>query len=398
MLNKQQSKKQNFIKFAFIVPALVAFIYLYQVEVIAKEKGFTTAVTAGQTPLPKKQTTLLNQDIAHGSEITYPLVTATLVDKNMTDSTMKERKEMYKDLFDANVYFENIKRNSNGEITAIKVSVKDKKHKKSYPVYEVTSDDAKPIDAFNLHIERNIADGDNIIYFSKTDSDGKMTTYNKPEQAQPGKGLNDYVNNALKERKVVVVNGVVQTGGNYTFSAKEINMTELPGEEALKRYGEAAKNGALVFTTTDEQKNDTKTENAVSTSLFVNTETPINTSITERVKQMNSSPYIVVTSTSVINEGLTDAENTLHTITKKSNDSDFKAIAAKLDKINLDFTYDGIKRNADGDIIAFKLELKERNTSRKVSLKWKVDGKDKAIPDIYVGKKDGKLIASSTPK
>jgi hypothetical protein len=38
MLNKIQSNKRNSWKYAMILPALVAFMFLFQVEVVAQEK------------------------------------------------------------------------------------------------------------------------------------------------------------------------------------------------------------------------------------------------------------------------------------------------------------------------------------------------------------------------
>ena len=49
MLNKNQSKKRNSWKFGAIVPALAAFVLLFQIEVIAKEKQQTAKVISGKT-------------------------------------------------------------------------------------------------------------------------------------------------------------------------------------------------------------------------------------------------------------------------------------------------------------------------------------------------------------
>ena len=38
MLNKNQSKKRNYWKYYAVIPALVAFVFLFQIKVIAQEK------------------------------------------------------------------------------------------------------------------------------------------------------------------------------------------------------------------------------------------------------------------------------------------------------------------------------------------------------------------------
>lgn len=400
MLNKQQSKKRNFWKFAVIIPALATFVYLYQVEVIAKEKS-PIGVTSLSVDSEKEN--LQTNDIAAGSEISYPLITAVIIDKDMNAATMKERKQMYKDLFDADVYFENIKRNKKNEIYEIKVSVKDKNHIKAYPVYEILSDDDKPIYPFTLNIEKETADADNVIYFTSKNGGNDLITFNKPEPKEPRKGLNDYVENAVKkEKKIVVINGVVQKDNNFVFKGKkEVNIIELPGEEAVKKYGEIAKNGALEFTSVDfDPQSEDKQTIITHTSTNTNINTDINTSITDNVKQMNASPYRTVTVTNLYDkEGkaiVNDGKSNYFVINSATTDIQLNGYKEDLEKDGITVNYSDIKRNKTGKITAIKISLADKEGNSKASGSWEIKKSDQAIPDIYIGKIKGKLTVSAT--
>jgi Xaa-Pro aminopeptidase len=103
MLNTNQSKKWNSWKYFIIIPALAAFLLYFQVKVIAQEK---------QNPSAKSQ------------ELTQETV-AVLIDKNSTDEQMKSDAEKLKKEHNIKLKFSKIKRNSAGEIVAIKVEYKD---------------------------------------------------------------------------------------------------------------------------------------------------------------------------------------------------------------------------------------------------------------------------------
>lgn len=103
MLNTNQSKKWNSWKYFIVIPALAAFLLYFQVKVIAQEK---------QNPNAKLQ------------ELTQETV-AVLIDKNSTDEQMKSDAEKLKKEHNIKLKFSKIKRNSAGEIVAIKVEYKD---------------------------------------------------------------------------------------------------------------------------------------------------------------------------------------------------------------------------------------------------------------------------------
>ena len=109
MLNKNQSNKRNSLKYALIIPALIGFVLLFQIQTIAQEKEMSYS--------EMKQ----SKDSSNGIKI----------NKNTTDTEMKIEAERLKNSTGTIVKFSKVKRNSNGEITAIKIDCKSKDGNKS---------------------------------------------------------------------------------------------------------------------------------------------------------------------------------------------------------------------------------------------------------------------------
>lgn len=101
MLNKNQSKRRNYWKYYAVIPALVAFVLLFQIEVVAKERQPNTKVVS---------TEIESVDV-------YKIL------KNSTDAELKEIKEKLKKLHNINFEVSQIKRNSENELTSIKVDI-----------------------------------------------------------------------------------------------------------------------------------------------------------------------------------------------------------------------------------------------------------------------------------
>ncbi|MFV8366399.1 M56 family metallopeptidase [Flavobacterium sp. XS1P27] len=105
MLNKNQSKKSNSWKYTLVLPALVAFVSLFQIEVIAQEKKS-------------------EQIITEPSKTNENSVDVYKINKNTTDEELKEKSSNLKENYAIIVTFSGIKRNSKNELTAIKVDLK----------------------------------------------------------------------------------------------------------------------------------------------------------------------------------------------------------------------------------------------------------------------------------
>ena len=410
MLNKKQSKKLNFIKFAIIVPVVGAFIYFFQTEVVAQERTITQKeeVSTAQKEIQPKEA------VAYGSELTYPADATVRIDKDITDAVMNERKKMFKDIFDADVFFKNVRRNSKGEITAIKVMVKDKDHKLNYPVYEVTSDDNTAILPFTLSIEKKNKNGKNIISYNQIEqSVAKAETTTSPLSEEKFKheihSPTEYINSRRKNRDVVViVNGEIQNSKYIDTPPGEKFETimEIDAASALKKYNVKAKDGAIVLTTA-------KIENPISSSVNKTAPDPysftsnagnvtnrsINTSITENVGQMNSgSSRFITVQTLRYNDGTiiaNDGENIYFMINSTTTNIQLNSYKEDLEKAGIKTEYSDIKRNNTGKIISIKIKLADKNANSKATGSWDIKKKDSTIPDIYIGKIKDKLTVSA---
>lgn len=102
MLNKNQSKKRNSLKYLLVIPALVAFVLSFQIEVVAQEK----------------------KNIA--TNVSTQVIDRT-IDKDATDLDLENLATLLKKSQDVDLVFSNIKRNAKSEITAIKLTFNDKK-------------------------------------------------------------------------------------------------------------------------------------------------------------------------------------------------------------------------------------------------------------------------------
>ncbi|ESU19219.1 hypothetical protein FCR2A7T_26430 [Flavobacterium cauense R2A-7] len=150
MLNKNQSSKKNAWKYFVVLPLLAFFMFQFQMRVLAQEKS-----------LPKVETQQRNSKIV-----------AIVIDKNSSESDIKKDIEMLKNEFGVTLKVSKIKRNSNGEITGIKVEYKDKDGRKGTSHTESDS----PIQP--------------IRFFKEINENGKGTIgFGFPKERGPREGL-----------------------------------------------------------------------------------------------------------------------------------------------------------------------------------------------------------------
>ncbi|MCC9074292.1 TonB-dependent receptor plug domain-containing protein [Flavobacterium sp. F-65] len=110
MLNKNQSKKRNSWKFYVVIPALVAFVLLFQIEVIAKEKESKTE--------PVKE---ISKEAAKEKVTSMDVYK---IKKNTTDQELKVLAETIKQKHNIDAVFSDVNRDSQNQLTAIKVELK----------------------------------------------------------------------------------------------------------------------------------------------------------------------------------------------------------------------------------------------------------------------------------
>ncbi len=109
MLNTNQSNKKNALKYAIVIPVLVAFIMLFQVKVIAKERFSNTFNEVQEIKTDQKY----------------------VIQSSSTDNELKEYSKQFKKEYKIDLNIKGIKRNSHKEITAINITLNDNKGKKA---------------------------------------------------------------------------------------------------------------------------------------------------------------------------------------------------------------------------------------------------------------------------
>ncbi|WP_029270479.1 M56 family metallopeptidase [Flavobacterium sp. KJJ] len=163
MLNKNQSKKSNYLKYYAILPALVAFVFLFQIKTIAQEK---------------KEAHEVSEKIS--STDVYK------IKKNTTDEELKTMSEKLKKNHDVDVAFSNVKRNAEKELTAITVEVTkgteeiqtiqiegDKAIKSCGIVITTEDNGSKKIDVVtDGGIDKPMTIRNRVVEIKETDSDG----------------------------------------------------------------------------------------------------------------------------------------------------------------------------------------------------------------------------------
>ena len=147
MLNKNQSKKVNSWKYFLIIPALVGFVFLFQIKVQAQEKGNKSTV----------------------EKTTYEVTTEAIIDKNTGDKELKEISKTLKKQYGIQMEFKNVKRNSKSEITSITAIWNN--HKDTNGNHIVESDE--PIEPFKF-IARKEKNGVSTLNFSSNDGESYL--------------------------------------------------------------------------------------------------------------------------------------------------------------------------------------------------------------------------------
>ncbi|TPG37645.1 M56 family metallopeptidase [Flavobacterium pectinovorum] len=149
MLNKNQSKKWNYWKYYAIIPALVAFVLLFQIKTIAQEKNQPQEISK-----------------TNDSDDIYN------INKNTTDQEIKVIAEKLKKNHGADVAVSNIKRNAKNELIGIKINIK----KGTEEVQTIQIDGDEAIDSFAISVSTEKNGVKKIGIVTDTESD-KSTDY-----------------------------------------------------------------------------------------------------------------------------------------------------------------------------------------------------------------------------
>ncbi len=282
MLNKNQSRKRNSWKYYVVIPALATFVLLFQVEVIAKERQQAS----------KKEAVKESNSVD-----TYKIT------KTTTDQELKEIAENLKQKHDVDVKFSDLERNSNNELTAIRVEIKkgseqnqafmvkgSKAIKDCQIVVTTENDGSKKIDfaSENQQNQVKISNKERKVEIknvqnSKVNCDVKTTdnthtsvttssntnTNNTNVNVNSNTSVNLSVNSDGKSNSsimifrngtnvsnnlppLVIVDGVITKNIVTTDDMNKLNMetvTVFTGKDAIKKYGEEAKDGVVIIET-----------------------------------------------------------------------------------------------------------------------------------------------------
>ena len=155
MLHKNASKAYNQWKIAIILPLLAIFLWSFNVkEVINYKKIPSENIIEMTTPtileeidpidnfiekFDNKSNMTVNPELTKVEKLNNE-ITMT-VDKNTTDDELNKIKKIFKDHYNVTINFSDVVRNSNGEITSIKVDMKAKSANANF--YEENDDGIK---------------------------------------------------------------------------------------------------------------------------------------------------------------------------------------------------------------------------------------------------------------
>ena len=121
-MNQKQSAHTKKLKSIFILPMLVAFVMLFQIETVAMQvPSKEVKVTSVRYEEEANQT----KDSVY-TEATVTAIEATIT-KTSTDKELEELAKSFKEIMDVDVNISKVKRNKKGEITRIHIKVEDKK-------------------------------------------------------------------------------------------------------------------------------------------------------------------------------------------------------------------------------------------------------------------------------
>ena len=276
MLNKNQSKKRNAWKYYVVIPALVAFVALFQVKTIAQEKG----PNSGANINPEK----------------VEAVEVFTISKNTSDADIDQRIKTLKEKFDITATVSELERNSNQEITAIQLELKDKKGvtkaKKSVVSTGIEKIGIIVISEKSGEIIFNFADDKTVPTGAKTEAkdviikikNNQNSNTNRNDQSNSSSNTNvstnvstnvnsntntttsvntnsinvtthdnvvTITNHVSDPKPLIVINGTITP--NVTVNDIDVkvvkNMNVLRGLNAKAKYGDAGNNDVIEITT-----------------------------------------------------------------------------------------------------------------------------------------------------
>lgn len=263
MLNKNQSKKRNSWKYCAVLPVLTAFIFLFQVKIVAQERG-------------PKNLEQINPDKIESMDVFS-------INKNATDEELDQKTNTLKEKFNISAEISELERNSNNEITSININlknengdVKSKKTASSTGIEKigiiiikekdgtVSSNFAEPhADAIGKTDSKNVLIKIKNTQISNTQKDAKTNSATNTDintNINTNTSLNTHGNTIRITTKngttpLFVINGNIASSDFdiKTFDPKKIERIDvLKGPDAIAKYGDSGSNGVIEIITKDK--------------------------------------------------------------------------------------------------------------------------------------------------
>jgi hypothetical protein len=250
MLNTNQSNQKKSWKYALILPILSAFMLLFQVETVAQvkeEKVEKSTEIKADTVLWVKDfkgefNSKMDNNAVYAAEVVQ-----FIINKNTTDSEIeRETKKLKKD-YNIQLSISKIKRNEKNEIIALNAKFEDE-NKTSGHISIKSDEPIKPIRFFkelsengNIGFDRN----DTATFFANMNSQNK----NSKEVQIEWKDASKLSKNSKSNRLYIINGEEIEENDIPSGTTLEIDgaIIELSNEEGIKKYGQKAKNGVLIF-------------------------------------------------------------------------------------------------------------------------------------------------------
>ena len=392
MLNQNQSNKRNSWKYFTVLPALIAFMFLFQIETVAQEKVKGT------------------EKISISSDQKLALhITASSTEKDI-----EREADFFKKEFNIDIIYSNLEFDSNAKITGIKIILKDA----NGIVKEYFVSGEKAIKPFSIFVEKT-KDGKLNFGFStasKNELDQHLNLVKTKEEAHQEnfeikKETNFWtINNFKKDglQYLVIVNGKTQDENEkikIPLEQEIITVNQIEADAAIAKYGSLGKNGAVEIKTgiqtnikkltttsgtkssSDENESKTPKQESKTISIWTNnTSTSNNSQLTTSVRNSTQIGQNKIDPTNLNGNKVTQ---TTRTITIEQTEKD--GIPG-----NASYFIDGIKVSKE-EVDKISPNLMERmdvtkstasGTVTKITTKKKLDDKSQAAEDLKQAKKD----------
>ena len=246
MLNTNPSQKKNIWKYSLVLPFLIGFIFLFQIE----------------TKAQVREIEIIEKEAKAVEIIEF------IIDRNTSDATIKKEITFLKKDYNIELKVSKVKRNKQNEIYAIEVRFKDAEGN----VGKISANGDEPIQPIRFFKELD-ENGKGAVGFGGDSMKTvfKEVTTNSPNQIFIGDSIieiktidiksQDLPNHPNKKQLYII------NGKEYSSEELKDKKIELDGtiihyfkEEAIQKFGEKGKNGVLVFdgksTFSDGNKNE----------------------------------------------------------------------------------------------------------------------------------------------